>query len=76
MCIESLQNDESDEKVEQFALQHVLEDPPGPLGSLNVLDDVHPLADGLEGGVEALEWPTLFRWLQSARKTKWDALIY
>lgn len=60
-----LQDNESDEVEEQLVPQHMLENPPGPLGSWDAVHRVHPLVDSLERFVQTLERSTLLRRLQA-----------
>lgn len=65
-----LQDDEGNQIVEEFTSQYVFKYPPDPSTFRRVLDWINPIENGVEGGVETLEGPTLIWGLQPARQVE------
>ncbi len=60
-----LQNDEANQVVEEFTSQYVIKYPPDPV---IFRQRISPTENGVEGGVETLEGPTLIWGLQTVRQ--------
>ncbi len=60
-----LQDDEANQVVEEFTSQYVFKYPPDPV---IFRKSISPTENGVEGGVETLEGPTLIWGLQTVRQ--------
>lgn len=54
-----LQDDETNQVVEEFTSQDVFKYPPDPVTFRKVLNRSSPIENGVEGGFKTLEGPTL-----------------
>lgn len=65
-----LQDDEGNQIVKEFTSEYVFKYPPNPVTFRIAMNWINPIENGIEGGVETLEWPTLIWGPQPARQTE------